>query len=71
MLDYAETRKCRVQYLLEYFVEEVPPCAKCDNCTGRNQAALEAEDEQEEDDRPHIEIPEAPPPPRKDPTTMF
>ena len=29
------------------------------------------EQEGEEDDRPKIEIPEAPPPPRKDPTTMF
>ena len=72
MLDYAETRKCRVQFLLEYFVEEVPVCGKCDNCTGRNQAVSDDDaDEGEEDDRPRIEIPEAPPPPRKDPTTMF
>jgi ATP-dependent DNA helicase RecQ len=73
MLDYAETRKCRVQFLLEYFAEEIPPCGKCDNCTGRNTAALDdgESEEPEEDSRPRIEIPEAPPPPRKDPTTMF
>jgi ATP-dependent DNA helicase RecQ len=72
MLDYAETRRCRVQYLLEYFVEEVPPCGKCDNCTGRNQAESDEEAEPEEvEQRPRIELPVLPPPPRKDPTTMF
>ena len=73
MLDYAETRRCRVQFLLEYFVEEVEPCGKCDNCTGRNAAVDDEEDEPEvaEPLRPRVETPALPPPPRKDPTTMF
>jgi len=72
MLDYAETRRCRVQFLLEYFHEGVPPCERCDNCTGRNAAAEDdGPEEPEEEERPHVEIPEAPPPPRKSPTTMF
>ncbi len=71
MLDYAEARRCRVQLLLDYFGEQVPPCTRCDNCTGRNTAVHEEEEDLADEDRPHIEIPEAPPPPRKDPTTMF
>ncbi|MSP60540.1 MAG: ATP-dependent DNA helicase RecQ [Myxococcales bacterium] len=72
MLDYAEARKCRAQFLLSYFGEEIPPCGQCDNCTGRNAALDEGEEEEpEEEERPRIAIPEPPPPPRKDPTTMF
>ena len=74
MLDYAETRKCRPQYLLGYFGEEIPACGKCDNCTGKHQAGAvdeEGDDSEGAEERPTISIPEAPPPPRKDPTTMF
>jgi ATP-dependent DNA helicase RecQ len=71
MLDYAEGRKCRVQFLLGYFGEETPPCGRCDVCTGRVGIGEDEETDEFETARPLPIIPEAPPPPRKDPTTMF
>lgn len=71
MLDYAEGRKCRVQYLLGYFGEEAPACSRCDVCTGRIGIGEDEETDEFETARPLPVIPEAPPPPRKDPTTMF
>jgi len=70
MLDYANSRKCRVAYLMGYFGQEVGPCGRCDNCTGKN-AAEEEPDEDEAPARALPELPSLPPPPRKDPTTMF
>lgn len=32
MLEYINTRQCRLQDLLRYFGEEAKPCGKCDNC---------------------------------------
>jgi ATP-dependent DNA helicase RecQ len=71
MLDYTEGRKCRVQFLLGYFGEETAPCGKCDVCTGRVGIGEDEETDEFETARPLPIIPEAPPPPRKDPTTMF
>ena len=74
ILDYADTRQCRAQFLLKYFAEETPPCGRCDICTGRNQSDDDddtVEAAVEEESRPVIELPTLPPPPRKDPTTMF
>lgn len=72
MLDYAVSKRCRVQYLLAYFGEEPPPCGRCDVCTGKIDISEEEEGgELEEASRPLPAIPEAPPPPRKSPTTMF
>ena len=75
MLDYVESRKCRVQFLLGYFGEEGPPCGKCDNCTDRHGRASDEEEADEVGDaapsRPLPMIPELPAPPRKNTTTMF
>ncbi len=45
LVDYAETRKCRWQYLLDYFGqndENFGVCGHCDNCAaGWTTAAVE------------------------------
>ena len=82
MIRYARSTRCRVKILLEYFGEaDVPLCTRCDNCIKYGDDAArertvdlmspveieEAEDERE----PLPEIPQLPPPPRKDPTHLF
>jgi ATP-dependent DNA helicase RecQ len=72
MLDYANARRCRMQVLLDYFGQEVPPCGRCDICTGKLGASTEDDDEAEETPARSLpELPSVPAPPRKDPTTMF
>jgi ATP-dependent DNA helicase RecQ len=87
MLRYARSTRCRVKILLDYFGEkDVPLCGRCDNCKkygadadqerlediGSPLRDLELKDEEGDDDRePLPQIPEAPPPPRKDPTHHF
>ena len=86
MLKYARSTRCRVKILLGYFGEtDVPLCGRCDNCKKYGAKADEERmidigaplDEQEmadeaDDERaPLPEIPQAPPPPRKDPTHHF
>jgi superfamily II DNA helicase RecQ len=82
MIRYARSTRCRVKILLEYFGEkEVPLCRRCDNCVKYGAEAdrektvdlmspLEI-DEMEDEREPLPQIPEAPPPPRKDPTHHF
>jgi ATP-dependent DNA helicase RecQ len=82
MIRYARSTRCRVKILLEYFGEtEVPLCKRCDNCqkygadadkerTVDLMSPIEVE-EMEDEREPLPIIPEAPPPPRKDPTRMF
>jgi ATP-dependent DNA helicase RecQ len=79
MIRYARSTRCRNQLLLEYFGDSTALCGRCDNC--RNFGALAAEERttdleapveegaDEEHDLP--EIPEPPPPPRKDPTHLM
>jgi ATP-dependent DNA helicase RecQ len=85
MIRYARSTRCRVKILLEYFGEkDVPLCGRCDNCKKYGADAINerladigaplgaqemADDEEEREPLPHI--PEAPPPPRKDPTHHF
>lgn len=39
MRSYAETHRCRRQFLLGYFGEDLPaPCGNCDNCAGGSAA---------------------------------
>jgi ATP-dependent DNA helicase RecQ len=83
MIKYARSTRCRVKILLEYFGEkEVPLCGRCDNCVKYREEAdrertvdlmspLEIVDEAEDEREPLPNIPEAPPPPRKDPTHHF
>jgi ATP-dependent DNA helicase RecQ len=86
MLRYARSTRCRVQILLDYFGEkDVPLCKRCDNCRKYGADAanerlvdiasplgeLEMADEEGEEREPLPQIPEAPPPPRKDPTHHF
>jgi len=87
MLRYARSTRCRVKILLDYFGEkDVPLCKRCDNCKkygadadkerlvdiGAPLGELEMQDDDGGDDRPELpQIPEAPPPPRKDPTHHF
>ncbi|MGZ3442083.1 MAG: RecQ family zinc-binding domain-containing protein, partial [Polyangia bacterium] len=86
MLRYARSTRCRVKILLDYFGEKgVPLCGRCDNCKkygadadqerlediGSPLRDLEIADD-DGDDRPEVPaFPEAPPPPRKDPTHHF
>ncbi len=82
MIKYARSTRCRVKILLSYFGENSGPlCGRCDNCKKYGAAAdeermhdigapldnMELEGE-EEDREPLPEIPQAPAPPRKDPT---
>jgi hypothetical protein len=74
-----------VQSLVGYFGETAPLCGRCDNCRkygaqaaeerlvdiGSPLGADEMADESEEEREPLPEIPQAPPPPRKDPTHHF
>jgi ATP-dependent DNA helicase RecQ len=87
MIRYARSTRCRVVSLLDYFGEtNVPLCGRCDNCKkygadaaneklhdiGAPLSSGEMIDEEGDDDRePLPEIPQAPPPPRKDPTHHF
>jgi ATP-dependent DNA helicase RecQ len=87
MLRYARSTRCRVKILLGYFGEnDVPLCLRCDNCKkygaeadkerlvdiGSPLGELEMQDDEGGDERePLPQIPEAPPPPRKDPTHHF
>lgn len=43
MIRYAQSTRCRIQILLEYFGEKTPPlCRRCDNCTNYgDDAAVE------------------------------
>ena len=43
MIRYAQSTRCRLQILLEYFGEKTPPlCRRCDNCTNYgDDAAVE------------------------------
>ena len=83
MIRYARSSRCRVQLLLEYFGElNVPLCKHCDNCVRYGEEAARERvtdltspiepDALEPDDGESIpELPEPPPPPRKDTTHMF
>jgi ATP-dependent DNA helicase RecQ len=87
MLRYARSTRCRVKILLGYFGEnEVPLCGRCDNCKkygaeaaverqldiGAPLGEMEMQDDDGGDERePLPNFPEAPPPPRKDPTHHF
>jgi len=83
MIRYARSSRCRVQLLLEYFGEvTVPLCKRCDNCVRYGEEAAKERvtdltspiepDALEPDDGESIpELPEPPPPPRKDTTHMF
>ena len=81
MIRYAQSTRCRMQILLEYFGEKTPPlCRRCDNCTNYgDDAAVERAPElvvppepgegEDEDGNPIVRQPEpaaAPKPPRKD-----
>ncbi len=82
MIRYAQSTRCRMQILLEYFGEKTPPlCRRCDNCTNYgDDAAVErapelvvpaepGEGEDEEGNSLSLRQPEpatAPKPPRKD-----
>ena len=81
MIRYAQSTRCRMQILLEYFGEKVPAlCRRCDNCTNYgDDAAVERAPElvvppepnegEDEDGNPIVRQPEpvaAPKPPRKD-----
>ena len=82
MIRYARTTRCRVKLLLGYFGEtNAPLCGRCDNCkkygveadkerTVDLMSPVEVE-EMEDAEEPLPEIPQAPPPPRKDPTHHF
>jgi ATP-dependent DNA helicase RecQ len=87
MLKYARSTRCRVKILLEYFGETgAPLCGRCDNCKKYGADADKERqvdiasplgekevgyDDAEEAREPLPEIPQAPPPPRKDPTHHF
>ena len=86
MIRYARSTRCRVKLLLDYFGEkDVPLCGRCDNCKKYGAEAdkeltdissplgeLEMQDDEGGDnEREPPQIPEAPPPPRKDPTHHF
>jgi ATP-dependent DNA helicase RecQ len=87
IIRYARSTRCRVQILLDYFGEkDVPLCGRCDNCKKYGaDAATEKlhdigaplssgemiDDTDDERGEPLPQIPEAPPPPRKDPTHHF
>ncbi len=86
MLKFARSTRCRAQILLEYFGEKnVPLCTRCDNCRTYGAGAAEERttsldgplsfdsesDESDDSEREVVELPVVPPPPRKDPTTMF
>ncbi|HEY2745122.1 MAG TPA: ATP-dependent DNA helicase RecQ [Polyangia bacterium] len=87
MLRYARSTRCRVKILLGYFGEnDVPLCGRCDNCKkygadadkerlvdiGSPLGELEIQDDEGGDEKePLPTFPEAPPPPRKDPTHHF
>ena len=86
MIRYARSTRCRVQSLLDYFGEtNLPLCGRCDNCKkygaeaaneklhdiGAPLSSGEMIDDTDDDREPLPEIPQAPPPPRKDPTHHF
>jgi ATP-dependent DNA helicase RecQ len=84
MIRYARSSRCRVQILLDYFGEKSAPlCHRCDNCKKYGAAAAEERmidinapidadaDDRDDEREPLPEIPQAPPPPRKDPTHHF
>ncbi len=85
MIRYARSTRCRVKMLLEYFGEkDIPLCRRCDNCVKFGEEAerehttdlmspIEIEQMESETDEAeaHFDFSDAPPPPRKDPTTMF
>jgi ATP-dependent DNA helicase RecQ len=79
MIRYARSTRCRVVDLLTYFGEtEVPLCRRCDNCMKFGEDArhdrttdIAAPIADEGDEEFVRDMPEPPPPPRKDTTHMF
>lgn len=50
IIDFSYSRRCRQQWILEYFgeVEGLEPCGHCDSCASRNATALRLADAEEE-----------------------
>jgi ATP-dependent DNA helicase RecQ len=80
MIRYAQSTRCRLQILLEYFGEKTPPlCRRCDNCTNYGDDAAverapelvapvdtEGDDDETSTSTMRVEPAATPKPPRKD-----
>lgn len=57
MREYAETRRCRRQFLLAYFGEELPePCGNCDTCASGTAYELNSVDEADDPFAPEASV---------------